>query len=236
MVQSLYALMRRQSWLYDLDHDSMRIGYRYVAHGILRVTTRAAGLRRRVSSRGKPGEFLNLGSGRTPIPGWVNADINPFSGADLWIDLRDHWPIDDGTVSAVYSRHCIEHFTEKELSSILHQCFRVLRPGGGIRIGVPSLETAIQQYLRGDFGFAGWLDQSEPKAKTFIRYITDNGNHPILLDFEYVHRLLSVAGFAEVTRSGGGDSSIVDPAMLPPGDSAADWVTLYVEARKPAGP
>jgi predicted SAM-dependent methyltransferase len=234
MKQSLYSLMRRQSWLYDRDHDSMRKGYRDLVHGILRVTTRAAGLRYRLLSRGKDGDLLNLGSGRTPIPGWINTDINPFSGAELWMDLRDRWPIADDTVSVVYSRHCMEHFDEKDLSAILRQCYRVLKPGGGIRIGVPSLETAIQQYLRGDFSFAGWLDQSEPKAKTFIRYITDNGNHPILLDFEYVGRILSAAGFADVTRSAGGDSRIVDSAKLPPGDSSADWVTLYVEARKPA--
>ena len=234
LAQSLYSVMRRQSWLYDRDHDSMRKGYRYLAHGVLRIATRGAGLRYRLSSPRRRGEYLNLGSGRTPLPGWINTDINPFSGADLWMDLRDHWPIEDGAVSVVYSRHCMEHFTERELSAILRQCYRVLRPGGGIRLGVPCLEIAVNQYQSGDFAFAGWLNQSEPRAKTFIRYITDNGNHPILLDFEYLRHLLAAAGFADVTRKSGGDSNILDVAMLPPGDSHGDWVTLYVEARKPS--
>jgi len=231
--QSFYTLVRQQSWLYDRDHDSMHWGYRHAAHGVLRVATRVAGLRYRLVPRVKPGDLLNVGSGRSPLPGWVNLDINPFSGAQLWVDVRDRWPVKDATVSVVYTRHCMEHFTEKDLSAILRQCYRVLQPGGGIRIGVPSLETAIQQYLRRDFAFAGWLDQTAPMAKTFIRYITDNGNHPILLDFEYLERMLGTAGFMKVTKTGGGESKLIEPSLLAPGDSAADWASLYVEARKP---
>jgi predicted SAM-dependent methyltransferase len=178
------------------------------------------------------GDRLNLGSGRNPLVGWINADINPFSGAELWLDLRDHWPIRDETVSIVYSRHCMEHFNEKDLLEILRQAYRVLQPTGVIRVGVPSLETAIHQYLQKDFSFAGWLDQTEPHAKLFIRYITDNGNHPILLDFAYLSRLLSDAGFIDVTRCGGGQSRYVDTASLAPGDCPADSTTLYVEATK----
>lgn len=229
----LYSLARRQPWLYDQNHDSMLVGYRHLAHGLLRAMTRVAGIWYRMKPPVKPGDLLNLGSGRNPLEGWINLDINPFSGAELWIDLRDRWPIGDNCVSTVYSRHCMEHFHERELLSIVRQCYRVLRPAGGIRIGVPSLETAVDQYLHGDFEFANWLDRSEPKAKTFVRYITDNGNHPILLDFEYLERILRTAGFIEVKKCAGGGSNIIPDSLLSPGDKAADWVTLYVEAIKP---
>lgn len=233
MLRSLYAFARRQPWLYDQSHDSMHAAYRHLAHGVLRTATRVAGIRYRLTQSVKPGSLLNLGSGRNPLSGWMNADINPFSGAQIWLDLRDRWPIDDGTVRVVYSRHCMEHFTEKDLRSIIRQSYRVLQPGGGVRIGVPSLETAIQQYLRRDFAFAGWLPQTEPLAKTFIRYITDNGNHPILLDFEYLQRILEDAGFVGTTRQSGGASELIESPLLSPGDREGDWVTLYIEARKP---
>jgi predicted SAM-dependent methyltransferase len=234
MRQFIYRLARKQSWLYDKEHDSMRGGYRHVAHGMLRLGTWAAGVRYRLRPPVDQGDRLNLGSGRSPVTGWKTADINPFSNASVWVDLRDRWPISNEIVSVVYSRHCMEHFTERDLQGIMQQCYRVLEPGGGIRIGVPSLEVAVQQYLKHDFSFAPWLDQTEPIAKTFIRYITDNGNHPILLDLEYLTHILEATGFVAVSQQPGGSSQIIDTSFLPPGDIPTDWVTLYVEARKPS--
>src|SRR5204863_4552304 len=103
---------------------------------------------------------------------------------------------------------------------ILRQAWRVLAPGGGIRIGVPSLEVAVQHYVRGDFSFVSWRPPDEPVAKTFVRYITDDGNHPILLDFDYLSRLLAGAGFVSVQRRQGGDSQLVDASRLPVSDAA----------------
>jgi len=230
IAQHLYAALRRQPWLYDRRHDSMRRPYRRVAHVLLRAVATVA--RRVRRPRVPPGARLNLGSGRTPLAGWVNADLNPFSGAQLWIDLRDHWPVADGSVAAIYSRHCFEHFGEHDLRAILRQCARVLQPGGVLRIGVPSLEVAVRRYLERDFTFADWVKQDEPVAKQFVAYITDNGNHPVLLDFEYLERLLSAAGFRDVQRRAGGESGVLDRELLAPKDHAGDWETLYVEAVK----
>ena len=233
-MQSAYDAIRRQPWLYDRRHDSMHASHRRWMHVMLRGMTRLAGLRHRFFNRSVPqGARLNLGSGRRPLPGWINADLNPFSGAEMWVDLRDRWPIRDNSVSAIYVRHCLEHFAERDLLQILCQCARVLQPGAGVRIGVPSLEVAIQQYLRRDFSFADWLTPHQPTAKTFVGYITDNGNHPIMLDFEYVAHLLGEAGFTQITRRPGGDSAILDASLLPACDTEADWATLYVEAVKP---
>lgn len=151
------------------------------------------------------------------------------------MDLRDPWPVRDDSVAAIYSRHCFEHFSERDLLRILQQCLRVLQPGAGIRIGVPSLEVAIRQYLERDFSFANWLDQREPTAKLFVGYITDNGNHSIMLDFEYLQQLLSSTGFTDIYQRTGGESGLLDAPLLDPRDVEADWVTLYVEAVKPAG-
>ena len=235
LAQAAYSALRRQPWLYDRAHDSMRRPYRLAAHVVLRGVAFVARQRHRIFGHSVPtGARLNLGSGRTTLPNWINADLNPFSGAEVWTDLRDRWPVREGSVSAIYSRHCFEHFSERDLLGILRQCTRVLQPGAGIRIGVPSLETAVRQYLQRDFSFAGWVDQKEPTAKKFVAYITDNGNHPIMLDFEFLQRLLASVGFTEIQRRSGGDSGVLAPSLLAQKDNEADWVTLYVEAVKPA--
>lgn len=199
-------MLRGSSWLYDRRHDSMHRRVRRAVHVALRITTRVASARYRLRSCRVPdGGRLHLGAGRQPLPGWINIDISPFSGADLWLDLR----------------------------GILRQCLRVLKRGVVVRIGVPSLESAVQQYLHHDFAFADWLDQAEPVAKRFIAHITDNGNHPIVLDFEYLQRLLTAAGFQGVRQSAGGQSELLPLDALGPKDRADDRHTLYVEGIKP---
>jgi predicted SAM-dependent methyltransferase len=234
----MYDALRRQRWLYDVDHDSMRWEYRRVAHAILRLATRASGLRYRVlrPAWSKNGSTirLNLGSGRRPLHGWINVDINPFAHADAWLDLRDAWPFADDGVEAIYMRHCLEHFTESDVLRILRQCHRVLAPEKGLRIGSPSLEFALEEYLHGDFAFVPWVaEHATSPGRRFFSYMMDDGNHGIMFDFSYLAELLALVGFTDIQRVSGGQSTFLERAQLSPLDNPEDAVTLYVEARKP---
>ncbi len=236
-MNRLYDLLRRQSWLYDLEHDSMRWQYRRITHVLLRVGSRASAVRYRFVDprwlRNGATIRLNLGSGRHPLSGWINVDINPFSQAEAWLDLRDSWPFSDNQVEAIYIRHCLEHFREADALRILRQCHRVLGPGKGLRIGAPSLEFAIQQYLKGDFWFAHWVTaRAKSPGRQFFSYMMDNGNHGIMLDYGYVAELLALTGFRSIEKVHGGYSTFLEPSLLAPADNPEDIVTLYVESRK----
>jgi len=234
-LRHVYAVFRRQPWLYDIERDSMRLGYRRAAHLLLRIGARFLAVRYRVFTRWPTTcELkLNLGCGRRPLPDWINVDISPFSGAEVFTDLRDRWPFDDCAAQAIYTRHCFEHFSEDELSRIITQCYRVLAPGGKMRIGVPSLEVAVQKYREGDFQFAARTNRYQSPGRKFCSYITDKGNHKIMLDYGYLTELLAEAGFCKIVRMQGGTSGFVRTDQLAMGDCAEDWVTLYVECEKP---
>mgnify|MGYP001562216821 FL=1 len=46
-----------------------------------------------------PGKVkLYLGCNQHPKPGYVNVDIEQFSGVDVVADLEKRWPWDDGSV------------------------------------------------------------------------------------------------------------------------------------------
>lgn len=91
---------------------------------------------------------LHLGCGPKYLKGFVNIDANPFNQIDLWLDVRDGLPFPANSADSIYSTHMFEHFYPDELQQLLKECFRVLRPGGGIRLIVPSLSSAIVAYAK----------------------------------------------------------------------------------------
>jgi len=74
--------------------------------------------------------------------GLVSVDLNP--PAEGWAvrhDLRDPLPIPDGSVDAIHSEDFVEHIDEASVVRLLAECYRVLRPGGRLRIGCPDYDN-----------------------------------------------------------------------------------------------
>ena len=63
-------------------------------------------------------------------------------------DVRKPLPFADMTFEAAYALHIIEHLTPAEAASLVSELYRVLRPGGIIRISTPDLEDICRSYLR----------------------------------------------------------------------------------------
>lgn len=96
---------------------------------------------------GGPLRLLNFGCGETYHPGWTNLDASPVSPDVTAHDLRQRFPFADGTFDAVYGSHVLEHLEPAAAEKLLQDCFRILRPGGILRIAVPDLETIARLYV-----------------------------------------------------------------------------------------
>ena len=48
----------------------------------------------------------------------------------------------------VYHSHVLEHFSKRQGEFFVRECFRVLRPGGLLRLAVPDLEDIARAYLK----------------------------------------------------------------------------------------
>lgn len=92
--------------------------------------------------------LLNVGCGLHFHPDWVNVDVVPASSAVIAADVRNGLPFADEVFDAVYCSHVLEHLPQREAASLLRHMYRVLRPGGVIRVVVPDLETLAREYLR----------------------------------------------------------------------------------------
>jgi SAM-dependent methyltransferase len=91
--------------------------------------------------------FLNIGCGHRHHPAWVNLDMRASAPGVIEHDLRAPLPFPDGTFDLVYHSHTLEHLDRAEGERLLRECFRVLAPGGVVRIVVPDLEQIARAYL-----------------------------------------------------------------------------------------
>ena len=95
----------------------------------------------------KRAELLNLGCGSTYDKSWINIDFASHDSNIIKYDLRKGIPRQDNSCDVVYHSHILEHFSKTDGASFIRECYRVLKPGGIIRIAVPDLEGITREYL-----------------------------------------------------------------------------------------
>jgi SAM-dependent methyltransferase len=104
--------------------------------------------------------YLNLGCGRRFHPAWRNVDFVASSPSVQAHNLRDGIPYPDASFEVVYHSHLLEHFPRELAPEFLEECYRVLKPGGILRVVVPDLENIVRNYLetleRAKLGLPGW--------------------------------------------------------------------------------
>jgi predicted SAM-dependent methyltransferase len=152
---------------------------------------------------------LLLGAGTIALEGWFNTDLNPKLKTIYYMDAASPFPIDNSVFEYVFSEHLIEHLTRQQGSLMLKECFRVLKPGGKIRVATPNLEVLLGLYH----------DQANPLAQEYIKWITDksirlpvykpsivinnafyNWGHQFLYDRELLEMALREAGFINIQQ------------------------------------
>ncbi|HXH26026.1 MAG TPA: methyltransferase domain-containing protein [Vicinamibacterales bacterium] len=116
---------------------------------------------------------LNLGCGPVQPRGWVNVDgsnrawlasrlpwldraltrlgVLPRTefGPDVAVvDLLERFPWPPGSVACIYAGELWEHFEYPDAVRVTAECFRVLAPGGVLRVCVPDGVEFWRRYLR----------------------------------------------------------------------------------------
>ena len=91
--------------------------------------------------------YVNLGCGSRYHARWINIDIVPAGPDVIAHDLRQGIPLPDNSCEAVYHSHVLEHLRRPEALQFLRDCYRVLKPGGILRVAIPDLERICSVYL-----------------------------------------------------------------------------------------
>lgn len=92
-------------------------------------------------------EYLNIGCGNLFDPTWTNVDLVSRHPGVIAADVSRGLPFEDGQFKLVYHSHVLEHLLKHDAVELIKECFRVLEPGGFVRVVVPDLETMARLYL-----------------------------------------------------------------------------------------
>jgi len=93
--------------------------------------------------------LLNLGCGSKYCSDsrWTNIDFVARGSGVIQHDLLQGIPFDAAQFDAVYHSNVLEHFTAAQGVFLMQECFRVLKPGGFVRVVVPDLENICRAYM-----------------------------------------------------------------------------------------
>ena len=135
---------------------------------------------------------LHLGCGKREIPGFVHIDAIDYPHV-THVSTIDHLPyIQEKSVELIYNCHVLEHFKRSDVKRVLQEWYRVLKPGGTLRVSVPDFAKLCKIY------------QQEQKLELVIGPLFGRQDylyniHYNVFDFNTLSSLLRQAGFCDVT-------------------------------------
>ena len=136
---------------------------------------------------------LHIGCGQKFLSGYKHMDVMDSEHIDFVCDARELKMIPDGSVSEISACHILEHVKRNEVSDVLREWNRALKPGGEIRIAVPDFEAVVEEYLvtRDLMCLQGLLYGGQTYDYNF---------HYQAFDFRMMKGLLEDVGLSDVQR------------------------------------
>ena len=197
--------------------------------------------------RDQPIKRLQIGAGSSRRAGWLNTDIEPGDGL-AYLDATKRFPFDDGTLHYIFSEHVIEHLTYDEGKFMMAEAYRVLAPGGKMRISTPDLmqfirlfdknpSEDVRAYIVGKMTWHEWPDEPN-QAAIILNLQMSSWGHKFMYDVQTLGGALTRAGFRNVQKFDANISNDEHLRDLEERDAGVnerwnDYETMIIEVEKP---
>lgn len=216
MTESLRSLCKRSLLLVSMARGARSAIEHYRREKLVREWRRARASAAQAYFQSHTTRKLQIGAQENIMPGWLNTDLEPVDGRVVFLDARQPFPFEDSIFDYVFSEHCIEHMTYADGLLALRECYRVLKPGGRIRVATPNLNTIVslcdrrasemqQRYMK------WYIDTFTPEFPSYAPSFVVNNcfrlwGHQFLYDPETLGAALESAGFRDLCWFAPGES------------------------------
>jgi SAM-dependent methyltransferase len=186
---------------------------------------------------------IQYGCGIKLLKGWANVDSLPIDLLIAWrndqisdahqnpvetffyhpLDLTSRQPFPDDSFEFGFCEDFIEHLTQAESIIFLSECYRVLKPGGVLRMSFPGLEGILKTHY---FRPTGYKSANEAKKDCY-----DQWEHIHFYSRDELRLVASHLGYSDIKFPSYGES---DYDVLRGLDTRVDQqkVNTYVELAK----
>lgn len=216
---------------------------------------------------------LNLGCGAVRPAGWINTDsswnahlqripvlgkpvarllgrVSYDSGNVQYMNLNQPWKFTSGAVDIVYASHLFEHLRLPSADLFLRESYRVLKPGGVIRLVVPDLYQICRKYVNeyesGNKEASGYLLWAINLHREGQYGQKINWAHKMLLEWQgYPHqhkymydeyslgKKIQDFGFHQLRAHTYGVSTYMSDCIKEVEGTKESYLSVYLEALKP---
>ncbi len=196
--------------------------------------------------REHPVRKLQIGSGDNDFESWLNTEYDPHEG-QAFLDATNRFPLPDNSFNYVFSEHVIEHFQYWDGLKMLQESYRVLKPGGRIRVVTPNLDKLMalshepteemQRYIREKLAWHGWWPHTPDPAALIVDMESHDFGHQFLYNPSLLRDSLQKVGFRNVTICQVGvsaDPQLANLEVRPgfPGEWPKRYESMAIEAEK----
>ncbi len=154
-------------------------------------------------------------------------------------DATKGLPSQSESCDVVYSSHMLEHLDRAGANRFLKEVYRVLRPGGIIRVVVPDIKKQIEQYNQSGDADA-FIEETHmcvtrpvTLAQKIKLLLVGTRHHQWMYDGNSLSKLTQQHGFVEAKILPPGKTGIPEPGALDLQERSDE--SVYVEAKKPIG-
>jgi predicted SAM-dependent methyltransferase len=195
----------------------------------------------------EPVKRLQVGAGGRNLKGWLNSDLEPLQG-EVFLDAGAPFPFPDKTFKYIFAEQMLEHLTYPQAQVFVRESFRVLVPGGRIRLATPDLllliglfnqdKTPLQKKLLSFQVGANRLPKTPLPETAWFNTLNHNWGHQFLYDPQSLRATLEEAGFKPVTQVKLGESDAPDLQNIEMhwqvgGKDIDEATSQFVEATRP---
>ena len=189
---------------------------------------------------------LQIGGGYHTKHNWINGDI---IAGNIYLNATKKLPFPDNSLDFIFTEQFIEHITQEDAITFMHEAYRILKPGGVIRQSTPDMEKLILVYQDNnpevDLGTAVTRHMRNHRRNTpfvkpcgcqFLNDFFRLWGHQFIYDRDSMLMLTKEAGFRNFRWVAFGKSDNADLKHLER-HANVEWmkngISMFCEAEKP---